>query len=68
MPLIVLVDNGFSPFYKPPGRYFDACAAGALLMLAPFPYHRERRTITREQCLTLNAWAKAITETNASHD
>ena len=68
LPLIVLVENGFSPLYKPPGRYFDACAAGALLMLAPFPYHRERRTITREQCLTLNAWAKAITETNAAHD
>ena len=68
LPLIVLVENGFSPLYKPPGRYFDACAAGALLMLGPFPYHRERRTITREQCLTLNAWAKAITETSASHD
>jgi hypothetical protein len=62
LPLIVLVENGFSPLYKPPGRYFDACAKGRLLMLAPFPYHRDRRTITREQCLTLNEWAKAIVE------
>lgn len=64
-PLIVLLANGFAPLYKPPGRYFDACAAGRLLMLAPFPYQRQRQAITREQCLTLNAWAKTITETEA---
>ena len=62
-PLIVLFSNGFAPHYKPPGRYFDACAAGRLLMLAPFPYHRQRQTITREQCLELNAWAQTIVET-----
>lgn len=27
-------------------------------MLAPWAYHVEKRTITREQCLTLNAFAK----------
>jgi REP element-mobilizing transposase RayT len=62
LPLIVLLGNGFAPHYKPPGRYFDACAAGRLLMLAPFPYHRQRQSITREQCLELNAWARAIAE------
>jgi REP element-mobilizing transposase RayT len=61
-PLIVLVENGFAPHYKPPGRYFDACAEGRLLMVAPFPYHRQRRTITREQCVTLNHYAQAIAE------
>lgn len=60
--LIVMLANGFAPHYKPPGRYFDACAAGRLLMLAPFPYQRQRQTITREQCLELNAWAQAIVE------
>ena len=62
-PLIVLLANGFAPHYKPPGRYFDACAAGRLLMLAPFAYLRRRQTITREQCRELNAWAQAIVET-----
>ena len=61
-PLIVLLANGFAPHYKPPGRYFDACATGRLLMLAPFPYQRQRQTITREQCLELNAWAQTIAE------
>jgi len=61
--LIVLLANGIAPHYKPPGRYFDACAAGRLLMLAPFSHQRQRQTITREQCLELNAWAQAIVET-----
>lgn len=65
LPLIVLLENGFSPLYKPPGRYFDACANGRLLMLAPFPYHREKRTITREQCLALNEWAEDIVLCNS---
>ncbi|MCF7837170.1 MAG: hypothetical protein K9N49_00920 [Candidatus Marinimicrobia bacterium] len=59
-PLIVLLENGFPPGYKPPGRYFDACAQGRLLLLAPFPYHRQRRPITRAQCLALNDWAAAV--------
>ncbi len=59
-PLIVLLANGFPPLYKPPGRCFDACAAGHLLMIAPFPYQRQRKAITRDQCMELNAYAHAI--------
>lgn len=58
LPLVVILENGFPPMYKPPGRYFTACAEGLLLMLAPWPYHMEKRTITRQQCLELNAMAK----------
>ena len=60
MPLIALVENGFAPRYKPPGKYFDACAAGRLLLLAPWPYHADRRAITRQQCLALNQMAADI--------
>ena len=42
--------------------------SGRLLMVAPFPYHREKRKITREQCLTLNEWTKAIVNGTASND
>jgi len=59
-PLIVLLANGFPPVYKPIGRYFQACAEGRLLMVAPFPYHRQSLPITRKECLTLNTWADAI--------
>lgn len=57
VPLVVILENGFPPMYKPPGKYFDACAKGLLLMLAPWPYHMERRSITRNQCLALNEMA-----------
>ncbi len=60
LPLIVILENGFPPLYKPPGKYFDACAEGLLLMLAPWSYHMEKRAITRQQCLALNAMAAAI--------
>ncbi len=60
IPLIVILENGFPPLYKPPGKYFEACAKGLLLMLAPWPYHMEKRTITRQQCLALNGMAQAI--------
>lgn len=61
-PLIVILENGFSPMYKPPGKYFEACASGLLLMIAPWPYHTEKRVITRSQCLALNDIAKSISD------
>lgn len=60
LPLIVILENGFPSMYKPPGMYFEACAKGLLLMLAPWPYHADRRAITRQQCLELNAMAQEI--------
>jgi len=62
LPLIVILENGFPPLYKPPKSCFDACAAGRLLMLAPWPHHTDRRTLTRSQCLTLNRFAEQITQ------
>ncbi|MBQ0015943.1 MAG: hypothetical protein KBT04_03040 [Bacteroidales bacterium] len=43
MPLIVMLKEGFPPegssherYYKPGGVYFDACAAGRLLLIEPY--------------------------------
>lgn len=73
LPLIVLLANSFTPKYKPPGRYFEACAKGLLLMLAPVgggppgggsfgggPYMSRSPSITRRQCLALNQAAADI--------
>ena len=60
LPLVVLLENGFPPLYKPPQAYFEACAAGRLLMLSPWPYHPEKRPITRAQCLALNSFARQL--------
>lgn len=59
--MIVLVENGFSPYWKPQGKQFDACHAGNLL-LVPWPHHNDRRPITREQCLQLNELAQKIVD------
>lgn len=68
LPLVALKADGFAPRYKPPGRYFDACAAGLLLLLAPHAHgpsngggaHMPRASITRAQCLALNRLAADI--------
>ena len=54
IPLIVLLLNGFSPFFKPQPRYLEACTKGQLLMLAPFPYQNEKIEYMRQRCLELN--------------
>ena len=59
-PLIHLVENGFPELYKPVGQAFYACAEGRLLLLAPWEYHADRKTISREQCNELNSMAEAI--------
>lgn len=58
--LIVLLLNGFPPFFKPKPRYLEACASGRLLMLAPFPYQNEKIGNMRQRCLLLNAYALEI--------
>ena len=59
-PLIVIVPRGFGPYFKPSGPYFDACAAGRLLMLSPFPQIGKSDRLTRERCFGINAVAAAI--------
>lgn len=59
-PFIQLLENGFSPMWKPGGAMFDTCASGQVLLVAPWPYHSDRRTITRDQCNHLNHLATLI--------
>lgn len=58
--LIVLKENGFPEVFKPYGWEFDYCIQGKLLLLAPWPFHYEKKRITRDQCLSLNSMASAI--------
>ena len=60
MPIIVIMENGFTPLSKPHGEQFDACAHGRLLMLAPWEHHNDKRKITSEQCQQLNLMALEI--------
>ena len=59
-PFIQLLENGFSPMWKPGGEMFEACASGQVLFIAPWAYHTDRHTITRDQCNHLNDLAALI--------
>lgn len=56
LPLITMRNKGFAPLQKPVGRYFDACAAGRLLMLAPvaWPYLPGEKPMTRFDATAMN--------------
>ena len=60
LPIIVIMENGFTPLSKPHGEQFDACAQGRLLMLAPWEHHNEKKKITAEQCSQMNLMAMEI--------
>lgn len=59
-PFILLADNGFRDYYKPSDALFDACAAGQVLILSPWPYDADKRHITRDDCVALNTMAEEI--------
>ena len=59
-PFICLADNGFRDYYKPIDSLFDACAAGRVLILSPWPYDANKRHISRADCVALNAMAEEI--------
>lgn len=63
LPIIKILENGFSMRYKPSGKNFTSCANGSLLLLAPWEHHNENITTSREQCLMLNSMAKDICNT-----
>lgn len=54
--LVTMHNKGFSKFQKPAGRYFDACAEGRLLMLAPvaWPYQPNEKPMTRADATAMN--------------
>ncbi len=59
-PFILLADNGFREYYKPSDVLFQACAAGCLLILSPWPYEEGKHHISRQECVVLNTMAEEI--------
>ncbi len=58
--VIVPVDKGFGPYYKPSGEKFDVCARGDMLLICPWEHDPHKGKITRDECLKLNKLAEAI--------
>lgn len=67
-PLVTLQNKGFSPLQKPSGRYFDACAEGRLLMLAPaaWPFLPGEKTMTRADATAMNRLCQWIVGEDAA--
>ena len=63
-PIIIIVENGFTPLSKPHGEQFYACAKGLLLMLSPWEHHNDKRKLTAQQCSQMNLMALEICEPN----
>ncbi|MBR1485538.1 MAG: hypothetical protein IJ612_07605 [Prevotella sp.] len=61
-PVIVLADNGFRDYYKPPSGLFDGVASGRVLILSPWEHDAGKRHISRTDCVALNTMAEEIAE------
>lgn len=60
LPLIFLTPWGFNEFSRPGHQYYEACAEGRFLILAPWPHENQRIPLTRNMCLALNTMAATI--------
>lgn len=58
--LILIGENGLSERFKPGGRYFDLCAEGRLLIIAPKEQRMRRQAIRRSQALAMNELASHV--------
>ena len=55
-------NKGFARLQKPAGRYFDACASGRLLLLAPaaWPFVPGEKPMTRLDATAMNRLCQLI--------
>lgn len=61
IPVIEIMDNGFSERYKPYGKAFYACAENKLVQISPWKYLYQRESkISREMCLVMNELSLTI--------
>jgi REP element-mobilizing transposase RayT len=58
--VIYLADNGFGQYYKPSARLFDAVDAGQMLILSPWIYDPNKKSISRTECTALNLIAEEL--------
>lgn len=58
--VILMKPDGFKPYFKPHGKYFDLCAQGRLLILACRPFTTTVTPVTRDLCRAMNHWSATI--------
>ena len=68
LPLIFISANGLTSFSKPGGAFFDACAAGRLLILSPWEHQNQQLKLTRPMCMQMNELARLIAAAPPQHN
>lgn len=64
LPVIEVMNDGFSPQYHPYGASYDACVAGKLVQLSPWAFSPQSgNKLTREVCLVTNELVRVISKT-----
>lgn len=62
LPVIEVMDNGFSDRYKPTGQSFYAMAEERLCQITPWTYLYQRDVkVSREMCMVMNELVRVIT-------
>ena len=59
LPIIIPTKQKYSAIEKPPGKLFDACASGMLLLVTP-ELKEKQNGLTRNQCQELNDFTHLI--------
>ena len=63
LPVIQIMDNGFSNRYKPLGTAFYACGENRLIQISPWNYVFQKDVkVTREMCMIMNQLSRIITK------
>lgn len=63
LPVIEIMDNGFSNRYKPVGTAFYACGENRLVQISPWNYIFQKDVkVTREMCMIMNQLSLVITK------
>ena len=56
-PVIIILDNGIPPLFKPSGLLFEQCALGKILLITSFEYSSSKITPTKQRFEQMNMLA-----------
>lgn len=60
--IIEITKDGMPERFSPQGERFALCAEGRLLILAPWPYNKQRERVYRQDCMSMNEIAEEMSK------
>lgn len=62
IPVVIILDNGIPPLYKPSGRLFEHCTQGKLLLISSFEYSASKIQPTKQRFEQMNMLALRLSQ------